>query len=250
MEISLELQSAIDGLYRVFSCYPLPKFTDPCMHCHTLEDEAKLHVKPLRELDDEDLRDYMCDALLVWGDVETFKHFLPRLFELYVSTPNANSKLIDPEIMFSKFRHGNWRTWPAEEQEAVERFLHAMWKQLLNDPPTELEINDVEGWLCTIAQCEDDLHPYLNEWIEDNRASANLALSSLLLTSVVGRTESTGRNAFWEDRDAQYAQLNQWVKSEKVSKKLLAAENECDDPELAFEFAAARAICAPEIEAR
>jgi hypothetical protein len=246
MKISLELQSAIDSLYATFSHYPLPEFTDPCLHCHTLEDEAKLHARPLRELDEENLRDYMWDGLVVWGDVDTFKHLLPRLFELYVSTPEANYKLIEPEILFRKFWHGKWRTWPAEEQAAVERFLHAMWKQLLNDPHAELEINDVEEWLCTIAQCEDDLHPYLNEWIDDNRISASVALSSFLLTSAIVQTKDTGRNAFWGDRDAQYAQLKQWVRSETVKKKLLAAENECDDPELAFEFAAARAICTSE----
>ncbi len=248
MKISPELQSAIDGLYQTFSHYPLPKFTDPCLHCHSLEDEAKLHAKPLRELDDEDLRDYMCDALTVWGDVNTFKHFLPRLFELYVSTPNANYKLIDPEIMFNKFRYGNWRTWPLEEQAAVERFLHVLWKEILSDPPSESEIDDMETWICTIAQCEDDLNPYLREWIEDNRVSANLALSALLLTSALVRTENTGRNAFWETRDDQYAQLKQWARSEAVAKKLLAAENGTDDPELASEFAAARSICAVEIE--
>ena len=244
MRISTELQLAIDDLYTVFARYPLPKFTDPCMHCHTLEDEAKLHAKPLRELDDEDLRDYAWDGLLVWGDVDTFKHLLPRLFELYMSTPKASYKLADPEILFSKFRHGNWRTWPAEEQGTVERFLHAMWKEILGDPPAELEIDDMESWICTIAQCEDDLNPYLHDWIEDNRVSSSLALSSLLLTSAVVREESTGRNAFWDERDVQYIQLKQWVRSEAVTKKLLAAEKESDDPELVSEFAAARTICA------
>jgi hypothetical protein len=248
MKVSSELQSAIDGLYEVFSRYPLPEFTDPCLHCHTLEDEAKLHAKPLRELGEENLRDYMCDALSTWGDVDTFKHLLPRLFELYVSTPNANYKLIDPEIMFNKLRYGKWRTWSSEEQAAVECFLYAVWKQILDDPPLELQIDDMEAWLCTIAQCEDDLDPYLNKWIEDNRVSANLALSSLLLTSAVVQAQDRGRNAFWETRDEQYAQLKHWARSEAVAKKLLTAEIECNDPELASEFAAARAICDPESE--
>jgi hypothetical protein len=68
MECSVTLRNAIEGLYTAFSDYPLPKFTDPCLHCHSLEDEAKLRSAPLREIDSDHLRDYAVDALLVWGE--------------------------------------------------------------------------------------------------------------------------------------------------------------------------------------
>jgi hypothetical protein len=110
MECSVTLRNAIEGLYAASSDYPLPKFTDPCLHCHSLEDEAKLRSAPLREIDSDHLRDYAVDALLVWGDVPVFKHFLPRIFELSVSTPHPAIVFADPEVMFSKFRHAAWRT--------------------------------------------------------------------------------------------------------------------------------------------
>jgi hypothetical protein len=242
MECSANLRKAVEGLYAAFSNYPLPTFTDPCLHCHSLEDEARLRTAPLREIDSDHLRDYAVDALLVWGDVPAFKHFLPRIFELFVSTPDPVIVFADPEIMFSKFRHGAWRTWLPGEQSAVEAFLQQVWEEVLGQPPEDGSFTDVESWLCSIAQCEEDLDPYLHRWIEDERLSACLALSSFLLTSAVARTGTTGRNAFWQGRDTQYAQLQQWAKTTAVTEKMRLAEIRWGGTDAANEFAMARLI--------
>ena len=110
MECSLALVEAIEALYSAFEKYPLPRYTDPCMHCHSVEDELKLHAQPLRELDLEHLREYAVDSLTTWGGEDVFRHFLPRIFDLFANLPNPTLQLIDREIMFSKFRHGNWQT--------------------------------------------------------------------------------------------------------------------------------------------
>jgi hypothetical protein len=242
MECSVTLRNAIEGLYTAFSDYPLPKFTDPCLHCHSLEDEAKLRSAPLREIDSDHLRDYAVDALLVWGDVPVFKHFLPRIFELFVSTPDPAIVFADPEIMFSKFRHAAWRTWPAGEQSAVEAFLQRVWEEVLGEPTEDGRFSDVESWLCSIAQCEEDLDPYLQRWIEGERLSACLALSSFLLTSAVARTGTRGRNPFWEGCDTQYAQLQRWARTTAVADKMRLAEIRWGGTDAANEFAMARSI--------
>jgi hypothetical protein len=223
MMLQPELIASIELLYQTFAAYPLPKYTDPCLHCHAIEDEAKLHSMPLRDLGVNELRDYIADALLVWGSVAEFKHFLPRIFELYVTVPDPASELIDPEMILSKFRYGQWRTWPVHEQVAVETLLHALWAEILNDPDQADCFTDLESWLCAIAQAEDDLTPYLNQWVSDERPSASFALSSMLLASAVVRSGSTGRNAFWKDRDEQYAQVQRWVKTPAVLQKLQRA---------------------------
>lgn len=236
------LRDAIERLYEQFAKYPLPIDTNPCPCCHTSEDEALLHARPLRDLHAEQLRTYAGDALLVWGDVNVFKHFLPRIFELVVTMPNAAYELDDPEIVFSKFRHGKWRTWPKEEQAAVERFLHAAWQEVLNNPPSEDSLTDMESWLCSIGQCEDDLSPYLDQWMGDESLSACLELSSLLLSSAVARTGDRGRNVFWNGRDAQYAQLKAWATSPAVVEKLRLAEARWSNNDTASTFAMARSI--------
>jgi hypothetical protein len=236
------LRNAIEGLYELFAKYPLPADTRPCPCCHTLEDDASLRARPLRDIEPGRLRKYAYDALLVWGDVNVFKHFLPRIFELVATMPDATSQFADSEIVFSKFRHGKWRTWPREEQAAVERFLHALWERILNNPSPEESFTATESWLCAIGQCEDDLSPYLNQWMEDESLSACLELSSLLLSSAVARTGNRGRNGFWDSRDAQYAQLKAWATSTAVAEKLRLAEVRWSNSDVASTFAMARSI--------
>ena len=232
MEKVPNLESAIEGLYDAFSAYPLPDYTDPCLHCHTLEDEAKLRSSPLRQLSAADLEDYAYDALSVWGGVGDFKHFLPRIFELYFGERESRFEFLYPEILFSKFRHGQWLTWKSEEQSAVRQLLHSLWHEILGDPPPSSSFTDVQSWLCSIAQAEEDLQPYLQEWLEDQRASASFALSLMLLSD-------TGRSAFWEERESQYTQLQNWRISQGVVTKLERALASAESVAARNEFVAA-----------
>jgi hypothetical protein len=237
------LEDAIEGLYSAFAIYPLPQNTDPCTHCHSEADEAKLHSKPLRELELEELRDYACDALWVWGDDRVFRHFLPRIYDLYANIENAPQVFDTPEIIFSKFRYGAWRTWPQNEQAAVERFLHCFWDEILTLTPGAVqEFTDIESWLCSLARAEDDLDPYLSQWLATTSLSASLALSSFILTSAITRSKPTGRNAFWEDCEAQYLQLRDWAYTPEVLSKLEAAANREDWIEHRAEFEAAASM--------
>jgi hypothetical protein len=237
------LDEAIEGLYSAFAIYPLPRNTDHCTHCHTEADEARLRSKPLRKLGLEELRDYACDALWVWGDNKVFRHFLPRIYELYVNTPNAPRVFDDPEIIFSKFRYGAWRTWPPNEQTAVERFLHSFWDEILTLAPGPApESTDIESWLCSISRAEDDLESYLGQWLDTASLSSCLALSSFILTSAITRSETTGRNAFWEDCKEQYLQLRKWVYTPEVLDRLENAANREDWKEHRAEFEAAASM--------
>lgn len=236
------LAEAVDELYATFAAYPLPKYTDPCMHCHSTADEAKLHSKPLRDLGPPELMDYINDALLVWGDANTFKHFLPRILELHINALHCCEDLCDPEILFSKFRHGRWLTWPENEQSSVRNFLHALWAQILENPPPFGSYVDVESWLCSIAQAENDLLHYFEQWEDDARQPACVALSSLLFSSTIALPSSRGRNAFWEGRDAQYEQLKAWAHSSTVKRKLREASERWEGTPEGDQFAAAMDI--------
>jgi hypothetical protein len=229
-----EVLAAVEDLYRVFAIYPLPGWTDPCLHCHSENEERQLRAFPLRELGSEQLRYYAGDALLVWGDEATFKHFLPRLFELYVTVSQPSLELTDPEILFSKFRHGKWHLWPEEEINAVRRLTHAIWHAVLeNQPDPDDAPYDIDCYLCSIAQAEDDLEPYLQEWLMGDDLERCFALSSFLLAS--------SGNAFWEGRDVPYQQLKNWLRSEQVRQKLSWAIRRVYAPELKEEFKAALA---------
>lgn len=221
--VTTELTDAVERLYRIFAVYPLPKSTDPCPCCHSLQEGELLRSKPLRELGSKELKGYAFDALLVWGDIPVFKHFLPRIFELCLPAPDSLLKTSDIEIIFSKFRHSQWRAWPKAEQDAVESFLQAVWKSVLKQPRLDGSYGDLESWICAISQSEDDLTPYLRHWEKDESYPACLALSGFLLSSAITHSKKQGRNEFWANRDTQYEQLQNWVKSAAVHEKLKRA---------------------------
>jgi hypothetical protein len=240
VHITAELEAAIEGLYSAFDSYPLPAFTNPCPCCHSpIEADAKLRSKPLRLLEAEDLSDYASDAINVWGDVLELKHFLPRILELLATTDRPTYDFVDPQRVLNKLRYAHWREWLADEQASVERYLQNLWRSVLSYPPDSELTEDIESWLCSIAQCEDDLSVYLDMWIGDESLSASLALSSFLLMSSILCPGNAGRNAFWQGRDEQYRQLSAWVKTPAVKDKLQRAIDPTTDAELWDEFAAA-----------
>jgi hypothetical protein len=63
-----------------------------------------------------------------------------------------------------------------------------------------------------------------------------------LLCSAILSDGIAARNAFWEGRDAQYAQLQNWVRSPVVAEKLDLAALHAKDFEIASEFAMARSM--------
>ncbi len=102
LSIGPELAAAIDQLYVAFQAYPLPAKTYPCPCCHSVDSDRPLYSRPLRKLRPEDLEQYSRDALLVWGGVDEFRHFLPRIFEITVSAERFS--FVDREIIFAHGR--------------------------------------------------------------------------------------------------------------------------------------------------
>jgi hypothetical protein len=122
------LRDAIAGLYEVFGGYPLREWTDPCPHCLTAEDERALRRAPLRELTDEDLRQYVADSLMLWGDLDDLKHFLPRILEIAAT---EGFDFPDVEVVYGHLAYGSFATWPAAEQAAVRDLALAHWQAAL-----------------------------------------------------------------------------------------------------------------------
>lgn len=208
------LRQAIEDLYITFERYPLPECTNPCMCCHEEEEELRLHAKPLREFKHEDLDPYVMDALLTWGDVDTFKHFLPRIFELMVE----NEWFMEPEIILSKLRHGEWRTWFDAEQASVRAYLMAVWRVILSDESFDFS---VEEWLCALGQAEDDLSPYLDEWYRNTCASSRYQLAKFIIDNfnILG-TRRKLVSSYWSDRREQMEQVINWFLQPSVSEIL------------------------------
>lgn len=150
-----EFEIAIEELYKIFSKYPFKSKIEGCPCCVSKSDIATLHSKRLRDLEDEDLSYYAFKAMTTFGDLEDFKHYLPRIFEL-----TAKGKLmVDTFVILGKLEYGKWTSWKEDEIEIINKFLTAWWKYHINnseyfDPEILIELNKLSK----------DLPSMLNEW--------------------------------------------------------------------------------------
>jgi hypothetical protein len=257
------LEKAIDNLYETFSGYPLPEDTQPCSCCHTPIANELLHAAPLRKLAWKHLSDYASDAILTWGDVDCFRHFLPRIIELAVTDVERPIGAPDAVQVFRLFYHAEWRTWPQDEQASIERLLAAVWETVRSNPPIESGWIDVEEWICAISHCESDIGGHLNVWRQDDRLSAAWALSCLVLGSEIpyvsmnidapvwreGQDQqefihdfmkTPTASPYWDECKRQLSQLLNFVRSPEALEKLRNAELTCNNELLEREFATAQ----------
>jgi hypothetical protein len=206
---------AVDALYAVFQEHRLHADTNACPCCHRPGQERVLHSKPLRDLAAEDLRLYAADAILVWGDADDYRYFLPRIFELMVTLEDPSTELDAPAIVFGKLRFGDWWTWPEREQNAIRRYFVALWNAVLRTDPDNCAFTDVEDWLCGIAQAENDLLPYLAAWESEESVETGRHLSILVTEHPFIQNGGHARD-FWAERKEQFAQVRKWLLSDAV----------------------------------
>lgn len=67
--------------------------------------------------------------MTTWGNVDDFKHFLPRILELCIDHDLG----IHPFGIFGKLKYGKWEIWDNAEKEAVIAFLLEWWKYFLEN---------------------------------------------------------------------------------------------------------------------
>jgi hypothetical protein len=204
-----ELQSAIEGLYRTFSRYPLPPHVDGCPHCVSDSDHALLYSKDLRDLGPDELKRYAFKAMSTWGGTDDFRHFLPRIFELISFA--GDSLPIDPEILFGKLAYGRWETWPSDERGAITTFFEILWSKVLDHFPHTVSAEDC---LCSIAQAADDMTRYLSRW----RIAESPAHAKHFAEFVEDNPEWSPRHGwslngtYWRGRPAQARQVVDWLR--------------------------------------
>lgn len=223
MSDTTPLNDAIESLYVAFSQYRLRERIAACNHCHDSDDDRLLRSKKLRELETQELHHYIWDAMTSWGDDYDFRHFLPRILEIYALDENLTAQFVNPEIVLGKLQYAKWTNWPAKEQEAVKQYLSALWLSKINHdfPWEDFSPSFIEDWLCAIGQAEDDLNPYLAEWLAARSSEAIGNLSHLIVSVHAELNKKKLRSAFWKDRQVQSAQVVSWILGKNVREKLV-----------------------------
>ncbi|CAN5712051.1 hypothetical protein BH09MYX1_BH09MYX1_02400 [soil metagenome] len=118
-----DVTTALSELYRVFARYPLSKIAG-CPCCVTNGDRDALDVVALRELSGKQLGTFAWKAMTTFGDVDDYRHFLPRICELAVQPQSELG--FDVELIGRKLSYGGWREWPEEESAAILRWAAAI----------------------------------------------------------------------------------------------------------------------------
>ncbi len=133
----MNLIEAIDNIYIAFSNYTIQgDLRDRSCECCVSDKEIKLLLsKPLRELNSEDLKYFMVSAITTCGNVEDYKHFLPRILELMIN----NSDMADDFLTYEKLNYSEWSKWNIEEIVALKSFFEAL---LINTLDKGFEVTD------------------------------------------------------------------------------------------------------------
>jgi hypothetical protein len=219
------IQGAIENLYSVFSSFRLRDRIDACTQCHGSKDDQLIRSKSLRSLGVDELHHYIWDAMTTWGDEYDFRHFLPRILELCALDERLTSEFVDEPIVLGKLRYGKWQTWPEAQRQAVKGYLHALWELKTEHqfPWEDFTPSLIEGWLCAIAQAEDDLHPYLHTWTVSTSSAAIGNLSHFIVSDWEHVLKGKLQDAFWSERKEQRSQVLNWLTGETVRDALLNA---------------------------
>ena len=144
------MKNVINNLYSVFNKYPLKGHIEGCPCCDLEETEKGLHTSELRNLNWEELGLFTFKSMTTFGDIEDFKHFLPRIFELYIQ--DIYEAPYDIGVLFSKLEYANWQEWAKSERDSVEITIQSWLKYL--------ETSDLDADKEALQKIKEDMETY------------------------------------------------------------------------------------------
>ena len=186
-----------------------------------------LFYKSLHELDEDDLSRFTGKAMTTWGEVEDYKHFLPRIFELTAiyKTP------YEIWIAFDKLEYGDWNNWDPQEQEAICEYMIALFENLLNDE-SEAAGRNFEDYFTAIFNFYPDFNSLLKLWdVFDTKASFK-HLSTFIVEQANSIFEK-GKVSGFLDSDKNLTELKGWLLRKELKKKIEQAYFKYEQEEFA-----------------
>lgn len=122
------LEEATENLYTVFANYSKANLHYCDCGCTDPDVVNSLLTTRLKELVDP-LVYYNGSALYSIGELEHYKHFIPRILELTSGTTDRAISVFELEM---KLSYVQWTKWPDDEQAAIREFLLADWYHSVN----------------------------------------------------------------------------------------------------------------------
>ncbi|BAZ43216.1 hypothetical protein NIES4102_02160 [Chondrocystis sp. NIES-4102] len=173
-DYELQLKQAISHLYKTFESYHLNPPIAGCPCCVGEYEQKLIRSKILNQLTVEDLNHYVYHAVILWGTIEDFKHFLPRLLELTAFEYES----FWSDIVIIKIAETEFNNWKEEEREVVNQYLLALWNYILSQPP---RLNfSAKDFINSLSNINNELKLFLTMWSIHHSPNSLLHLSDFI----------------------------------------------------------------------
>lgn len=214
------LARSIETCYAVFSQYRQPRI----LHASPLRDPAEilktLTAVHLRELTDGSIGPYAGYALTTVGDVDDYRHFLPRILELAVYSQTYPG--MEPTMIAGKLRTGNWLEWPEDEQKGLQDFFSLAWHQAVHSDDFAA---DCIIWFRAMTMLNAHIGWALERWIASRHPNTKIQLANFIQSqtkAIFAEAGSARRD--WESVDNTIIEdIRKWMLGEAVEESLTKA---------------------------
>ncbi|MCZ7373996.1 hypothetical protein [Micromonospora sp. WMMC250] len=160
-----DLTVALAGVRDVFARYPRRAVLDGCPHCR-----GDVLV------DEHDLFSLTISLGNTVGSRDDVKSLLPVFLESLVVSED-----LFPGIILGKLPREEWRTWPQDEQAAIDAYLDAVWRSLLAHHPARLgAFEDAATFLDAARAAGERAERFLDVWDATPTASADRHLAEMV----------------------------------------------------------------------
>ena len=233
----VRLRDSIDNLYTVFGKYHgNPKMKGSPVYGHLDTWNSCLFSRRLNELDEEDLFRFTGKAMTTWGEVEDYKHFLPRIFELTAlyKTP------YEIWIAFEKLECGDWQNWNIKEQEVIHEYMIALFENLLHDESENAKWN-FPDYFIALGRFYPNFMLLLEMWDTTNTKASIIHLTKFIINEVHPIFDKGNFDGF-KILDEQMEELKNWLLRPKLKTEIEQAYFKFEKEEFAEELSWAEQI--------
>jgi hypothetical protein len=209
------LERATEDVYRVFGSYPHPSKLEIEEYRDPEKVRQGLASKPLRELGGEELGAYAGWAMTTVGDADDYRHFLPRILELGIHDSVWHG--LEPWLVAGKLTYGEWRSWPIEEQRAIEEFFMAAWAVTVADDSIE------PRWFLGLAFLGVDIELALQIWIDSASPDAIAKCVAVIDDDIAPAFLRLNGHLAWQMKLEQRERFRAWLLSAPVRTRMFDA---------------------------
>jgi len=212
VEAEAQWKADIAKAYRIFARYPFPVTMEGAPKHNMPEVLMKLRAAPLKALSAENLGPFAGSAIYTIGEIDDYKHFLPRILELGRGEhPHVG---LSPEAIAGKVVYAGWTQWPEVEQAVIRDVLASAWRVLRASDPNFF---DASRLLCANAILGVDLDSLLSDWLPLREAHA-VVQTAKVVQWIMHEEDGTSRDNIsadtvqwlrnWACREAVWQVLN------------------------------------------